>query len=104
MSPWESKLVHKAIDAITRVIERHEGGARNAPAQREIDHHVSTVRIYTTDTVCREKFSYIQDQAALYFSGARHADAGSEIRRTLSSLRSRLHELERKLHGLTSRD
>ena len=100
----ESELVPKAIDGIARVFEQHQGGTFNATALRELDHHAYTVRIYTTDAICRQKLSYIQDLAAIYFSDRRPERdrsenisrvefLGLEIKQAVASLRERFVEI-----------
>ena len=105
MSPGESELVRKAVEGVMQVFAQHQGGVFNAAALRQVDLHASTVRIYTTDTVCRQWFTYIQDRAPIYFSSNLHEDyrigqmsgvavVGAEIRRALSALRAQLQRLE----------
>ena len=90
MCPWESRLVREAIDGICQVFDRHKGGVFDAVALREVDRHASAVRIYTTDAFCRERFTYIQEQAALYFSSGKHEGVRPRIEKALGALRARV--------------
>ena len=94
MCPWESRLVREAIDGVARIFELHDGGVFDAIALRELERHASAVRIYTTDAFCRERFTYIQEQAAVYFSSRRHEGVKSRIENALAALRARLQQLD----------
>jgi hypothetical protein len=100
MSLWEFELADEAVDRIAQVFERHRGGAFDAAALRDLDHHAYAVRICTNDELCREKLGFIQDRAAVYFSDKpREGEAptvevlGYEIQSAIGSLRERLCEM-----------
>jgi hypothetical protein len=105
MNLEESERVSEAIDGIADVFARHPGGVFDPAALTRLDHYAYAVRIRTTDETCREKLGYLQDRAAVYFSG-RGCEAyrsgrmsGAEyVRRELdeavSALRARLREMQ----------
>jgi hypothetical protein len=90
MNLRESELVREAIDGIAQVFEQHEGGVFNATALKELDHLAYTVRICTTDAVCREKLGFIQDQAAVYFTDRRLKNHRKEKMPGVEFLRSEI--------------